>query len=370
MDVLFECVNDEIVIHTDDNIWLYILEKQSWDYYNDRLTKKRLKLSTHIINTKVKCGDIIVIMITESRKNGFYAIGEVGSSMERNKDKHHIFNDDTYNKYFIELKTLSIFDKFIPISKSTIMTLKLFKKYAKNLHDFVNINDIGLDIIKNIYENNNVCVKQVEKPIKKSKKKINKKTQKNDIIDELIEEEFICDIITDEQIENPKKKINKKTQKNDIIDNLIDEDFNNDRIVDNIKNDYVIVNNVPIMILSCIELKRKLKHLTQDKKKINIILEHHNCCTKCEVINNNENRDLNMTLRKIKTDDILIDEDEDEDLIEKYCQSEIKQEILNELFVKIHCLSEQNFYNNDVLIEYSSQIKRKYLSPCNNIIDM
>lgn len=317
-DVIFKCERDDIVIYDKSNIWLYVLSKLSWDNFTDKITQKKMILGTRDRNTLVDKNDIILFFVKEPRKSGFFAIGEIDTQIIRNKTNEYIFNDDSANKYIVELSTISIFDEFYKMNKfkNLIPTALFTSKYTKKEYEFISFNGIGLDFIKNIYEKNEDLIE------------INNKI--DDKIDDIINE-----------------------LNNDIICNTLEKN----------RNDYIIVNNIPIMIITCIDLRRKMKKIDQDRQRINIILEHYNCCSKCEIINNNNN-DVNSTLRKIKTDDISFDLDSDDidDIIEQYLQSEIKQVILDNLFVKIHYLSQENFYNNDVLIEYSSQIKRKYLA--------
>ena len=130
-----------------------------------------------------------------------------------------------------------------------------------------------------------------------------------------------------------------------------------------IKEEIGIVGNIPIMMLTCDNLKDSIQKMKKKQDKCDIVIKHYKYCYKCEITNNND-RELNMTLNEIKKKEI--------DFVDSKHLASVRREVLecyfnlqrfpteqkdvNELFVKMYYLVDEPNYLNDILIIFSSNI--------------
>lgn len=252
--------------------WCYFLG--SW---NEELLSKIVEQQMVTFPEKHKMIiDDTIFFYNKHHPYGFMGYVRVSDALTLNLNKYgkyvvELFNDKTFNKYYVEIK----FAKFLhkPIGKKLIFNdntsfMSEFKKHLKIKDHIINISDdVGKSIRSYIRD---------------------------------YQEELEC---TDDEENNPDDKENTETSDS--------ENENNEEKPD-IKSRFII----PIMIIPCKKFKQDIESIT-DNERPQWIFDHVNNCKKCDLTNNNDR----VTMDMIPCDMAfyrMTDEEEIETLLDAY----------------------------------------------------
>lgn len=322
---------DGIKITNSAEYWIYIVTENQYETLLDNFDKDNKYISAYS-RKHISCGDIVLIYAKKKRDtNGFVGIVQVSNDMRKNTDNVLIYRDKNLNKYIIEAGAISIYDKPCQISELNEMIEKNSRssltsfcvKYLKGECTFRKIptKKMGLALVKKIYQLND---------------------RKND---EIVEEQN--DNNSDKnEFQNGKPKSAKKLKRAELLNN---SDKNKIKMG-------ILVNNIPILLLTCDKLKESLCSLEKKNDKVDIIMRHYKYCDGCDITNNNS-RELHMTLGDNEKIKIKYTEYDHESALLAYLGLECYPEDVHIDYIKIYNMINDDDYSGDILIEFTSRKK-------------
>ena len=277
---------------------------------------------------------------------GFIACAIAKSNMKINDKKIKINNDTNLNKYYFEIvqlkkiekpKMMSTFSKILNDNDTNIHKLsKLFVGEYVFINIEYNIGNQIFDLLCEFSDNDNEDNELVQ---------TNNKLVNND-------EKINGDILYDNK--------NDDITNDDIMnDNMLFE-MRNNKINEEMVIDDDIINNIPILMLSCRDLRISFKNeKNNDDKKINRIkhiMNHYNFCDKCEITNNNK-MELNYALNNIGINNVeLYINGKYEQVFDAYINCKIRKPKNKNEYIKIHYMRNNEDYKCDILIEFATNI--------------
>lgn len=316
-DTLYENKKDNIYINKKTKYWIYILTDIQWNIINNNIRLNIMYLSAYS-KKHINRNDIIIFYIkNRTGHNGFIGIGQTDTCMDKNTENISVYNDNNLNRYIIHLKSIKLHNNILRLRsfENTVFSIcndiksssYFAMKYLKGDCIFRDIpNHFGFNLTKNILTHNS-------EPI-----------QNNHI-----------DALYSENQETP------------------DNSNYNSEIYDT--KDYKIINNIPIMLLTCDKLKTDTKTTDSISKKISIIIKHYKYCSECDITNNNTT-ELHMTLNKIHIKSIKYTTTEYDLCLESYLSMNVYPENKNNMYIKIYDMNNDAYYTGDILIVYTSKI--------------
>jgi hypothetical protein len=314
----------DIEISKNNNFWVYVLTEVQYNYLCKNFDKDNTYISAYENKNIVKDDIIIFYIKRKGKKNGFIGISNVLTDMKEN-NKYNIFKDKNLNKYYTELDSILLLDD--------VYNIKLFDDIIKD-----NMN-ISFKAFARRYLCGECSLNTIDSNVGYFiTKKINEMLVEVDEFNTKIEEN--TSIITDEEIEN----INEIEYVEDIKTNIINKKENNK-----------LVSNIPILLLTCDMLKNNLILCDDEKDKISLILKHYKYCDKCDITNNNS-RELHMTLFQ-KDIEITYTDDEYMDTLLAYISLENYPLNVDNNYIKLYYLTDDEDYRDDILIEFTSRIE-------------
>ena len=349
--------------------------------------------------------DIILFYVkVDKGYNGFIAVGQVGKDMEKNTDNIRVFLDKNLNRYITELYSISICDDPIRISEFNDVikdanvgingSTRFAMTYMRGECVFTEIpfQHLGVEIVRKMFEtplSSMACTDdESEKVLEQGSEDEMDNAEsevENDAGSEAEDDADTpeSDIVSDQHSEagsDGESESDDECNDCDAEDNHPDlesekSDSDNDSVIvielgsgssdmDSEENgsdeedddDNKIVNNIPVMLLTCRNLKRSIKRLKKNSNKVETVLRHYKYCSDCDITNNNSH-ELQMTLNQIKAKSIEFAEEDYDDCLRAYGMMEGYPEDIKKQHVKIYYMKDDDDYTGDVLIEYTSKIE-------------
>uniref|UniRef100_A0A6C0E9W6 EVE domain-containing protein n=1 Tax=viral metagenome TaxID=1070528 RepID=A0A6C0E9W6_9ZZZZ len=397
----------------DITYWLYMIDGKLW---NKLKLHFNINLSFMTdIKSNIRKNDMIIVYVKKSTSvKGFAFSCIVSKNISLNLTNIKIFDNVKYNKFIINIKDLNYYNdkkgiKLNDVKKKTGILDNFNKLYGKSNNKFIRLpDDFGESLAKLL----NNCVKdekpkrtesyessEEEKPKRKAvKKKIEsdesseeekpkRKTVKKKIeSDESSEEEkpkrktVKKKIESDEssEEEKPKRKAVKKkiesdesseeekpkrkaVKKKTVSDESSEEDSEE---TSSDKSDSETETKdeegkIPIMIVPCKKFKPpKVKDPYDDKqtdKFIEYFKDHYIKCTKCDIINNN-NQEPSLYFKDATFEYAETNEyDDADDEIEKYqhmSNHDPYPDSDESYFIIKHIKNEDNIYNKCIILQW------------------
>lgn len=395
-EIVFECESDGIAITSNSRYWIYILARESWEFIQNNMKKRNLYISAYV-KKDIQINDTILFYVKDKGKpSGFVAIGQTSMMMEENKQNIRVYNDKNMNRFITELRVISIFDCMCKVSEldDTIINsntnIKNSTRFAMTLlrgegvfNEIVQ-QQLGLQIVKRLIkiavekrtENDATIDGNVSDDINNNEESENSADSDLDRLSTIK--------IKAKQIANTKigrtvsVSINVNTESNsdscnsDNSDNSEDYDINSDDIYDdddniNTNNDNnsneedtdnneKIITNIPVMMIVCDQLRKILKRQKKKEDKIKMVLKHYKYCSNCDITNNNSH-ELNLTLERIDGSDIKFIENNCDAALEAYLNMTPYPKKTDKEFIKIHHMTQNLFYVEDILLQYSTKLE-------------
>jgi hypothetical protein len=266
-------------------------------------------------NPHICANDVILFYIKHTnKKNGFIGIGNTSTETKRNTGNVVVYKDNNMNKYILHLRTIILHD--------TVQRLENFKTIMMD----TNINSFNHFATKYIRGVSDCTFKEIPA--------------------------IIGLILTKTILTNKSNKYNTDIAiKDDSSSNEKTKEDNSNVCI----NEYKIISNIPIMLLTCDKLKTSIKNINDNNKKISIIINHYKYCSNCDITNNNST-ELHMTLNEIKENNIHYETYDYEECLESYISMIEYPQNIDNMYVKIYDMIYDTYYTGDILIEYTSKI--------------
>ncbi len=371
--LMFDSPDNKIKITNKSKYWLYVLSETLWENIHNNFLKKKMYISAYGYKSLVK-DDIIIFYIKggKNKNSGFIAIGQAYNDMQLNDTNIRIFMDKNLNRYIVKLNEVSIFTnlcKFLEMKNTIeeadlkIKSISFATKMFRGDGTFTELTSkkIGIAIVKKIYELELFSIEN-ENDNENNNENDNENENENDNEDE-IEDENEHD--ENEVDKNEDRNSNDNdTEDNNTEDNTEDneeieeKENNEDNNEENDKeeDEDPIISNIPVMLLTCDELKKSLSKLKKRENKIEIILKHYNFCKKCDITNNNSH-ELNMTLNRVEKSTIQIKIDNNyNEVLDSYLSLEPYPKRVCDEYIKIYHMINDQYYRGDILIEFTTKI--------------
>lgn len=341
--------NDEITCTNTTSYWFYILSQKQWDTILNKFENDVLYMSMSIdidnkAHTMIESGDVFYIWIRNTGIVGFVKIDD--DPVDNSDNKIKIFRDKNMNRFVLSVETVVLLQ--IPIKLKNLDTI--IKYYTKNNHSiFKRINLYGE--YRMAYIDSNMGLQMLIH--------ICTITQSDDYIDDSPEQ-----IIPDTDNTDNAKVIEFINNKN--VPEIYDMD------------NFVTVNNIPIMMVLCDDLICTLDKVETDKEKQLHIRYHYEKCDNCDITNNGKRTpSFNVCYYREygdmddNDDNDNDDYDDSDDSSDMSSEVDVYEEILDmydETFcyntecktcdgtecTRIHRMCKHLEYDNCVLIEFTS----------------
>jgi hypothetical protein len=172
--VIFESVDDGIAITDNCRFWIYVIINDQWDSILKNIDNDMMHLGANI-GKSISANDIILFYIkaTKGKINGFVAIGQICSNMEKNMEGIKVFNDKNLNRYITLINSISIFERPCKIGEFNDLIIKSSDVKIKGSAHFsalmlkgecvfteITIKKLGIALVKKLFELTNIIVEK------------------------------------------------------------------------------------------------------------------------------------------------------------------------------------------------------------------
>jgi hypothetical protein len=349
--ILYESADRKVVINDKCNFWVYVLLEEQRDVIMENFKKENPYISAYTPK-KILEGDIVMLYVKSENKkvhhhNGFFAVGQTISDMKKNNNNVQIFVDKNLNRHIVDLESVNFCDKPYKIGTlCDIPTNKIKGLSSVILNGDSTFNEmpnksIGFTIAEKLYSLGVTDINFLKPDVKKSEK-TNIHTDQTDQSDSSDDPSSDDSSLDDSNSDEPDDQSSDQSDK---------------------PNDSEYQSNIPILMITCKELKKTLKLIGKKKVRnkniqmIETILWHYKFCRKCDITNNNS-RELQPTLNSKQISEIEFAKYGYDDALCYYLALEQYPKEVNTLYIKIYLMKDHEIYKKDILIEYTSKMEQ------------
>lgn len=361
-DIIFSSPNDGLIVKSNHEIWIHIIDSERWTELSNEFTKSNLHLGSQIFYD-IKDGDVVLIYVkmTQSKiKSGFVAIVQTCSDIEKNTKKIKLYADKNVNKFIVELEAVVLLSE--PMNQSEFKDIvskysHIFKNMSRFSSIMLKFTSVGNFVL---FPDNKMGVEFIDHIIQKQEIEEIDSADDDDDDDGDDDDDDDDDEIVSEDTEI--EEINTKNNVDSDSDLDESEDLNTEIIKQSNCEDEdmnfeveTIIPNVPIMMIVCDDLRRIFKRIKLAKTKIQTVMDHYMYCRKCDITNNNKS-ELMMTYLTIDKNTIRFCENRHEQPLTAYLSNIPYPNNVNREYIKIYHMSNDVYYTRDILIEYSTRM--------------